>query len=156
MDLEGEACGCGQSEASPSYLSLLQGSLNQGPAAVVSLAWQTASRRKSLSSLCSSPVWAAVHSCAHTQPHPLWPSACDSPVHLGRCCPVGKSRPPPPGCHNLLLVWERGTGCMLPSGRCGTISVTCSWYPGLGFLPVPASRCEELQSHTPLPPPPCL
>lgn len=107
MDLEGEACGCGQSEASPSYLSLLQGSLNQGPAAVVSLAWQTASRRKSLSSLCSSPVWAAVHSCAHTQPHPLWPSACDSPVHLGRCCPVGKSRPPPRVPQSSISLGER-------------------------------------------------
>lgn len=91
-----------QSEASPSHLSLLQGSLDQGLAAVVLLAWCAASRWKSLSSQCSySPVWAAVHSCAQTRPHPLWPSACDSPIPLGRCCPVGKS-PAPPGCRSLL------------------------------------------------------
>lgn len=118
VGLEREAGCCGRSEASPAPPVLFPGIVNPEacPCCSIDLSGNTVEKVAEFRAFFL--TWfGPLHSCASGSAPPLVAlSACDSPISLGRCCPVGKS-PAPPGCSSLLLVWEEGhVSCSVLTG----------------------------------------
>lgn len=104
----------------PPHLSLFRGSLMQGlvPTGAIgqvdSIEEEVAEFRAFFSTRSGPHCTAA----PGAQPCPRWLSACDSPVPLGRCCPVGKS----PVC------LEGGARFTLTSDTCVTTRAVCHCF----------------------------
>lgn len=90
----GEQAAVGGLRPAPPHLFFPRRPLVQGLVLSVPLAWRAGLRRKWLRSgvfFLPGPLCTTV---PLAPPHPLWPSACDSPILPRRCCPVGKSSVP--------------------------------------------------------------